>query len=219
METGLVLAGGLAVLIGGLSVSFFRRRLAWRSDAWLDREFARRSEALDGLNPRSDEFLEAARVRDAVLAELDRRQRHREPKPLPAIDRSPEWLRSIAEAAYEEGWHKAESIGKEAGRCHETALVNVLYERWQNEPGAPAAGKAIFQAFMLESLPFNALPVRRGRDAMVEYMVWREFPEAADAALIEPVVKEAVERMQAKRGDNVVVRLKATPLPWMQFLG
>jgi hypothetical protein len=219
METGLVLAGGLAVLIGVLSVRFFRGRLSWRSDAWLDREFARCSEALNGLNPRSDEFLEAARARDAVLAELDRRKRHRKPKAQPAIDRSPEWLRSIAETAYEEGWHKAESVGKEAERCHETALVNVLYERMQSEPGSPAASEVMFQAFMLESMPFSVMPVRRGREAMVEYMVWREFPEAADATLIELVIKEAVERMQAERGDNVVVRLEATPLPWMQFLG
>ena len=132
--------------------------------------------------------------------------------------RSADRLRSAAQAAYETGWDKAEVGGKALGKCHETALVNVLYERWRVEPTAPPANEVTFQAFVLESLPFNVLPIRQGRTAMVEYMVWREFPEDADTAVIGPAVQQAVSRLQTDTGPDVAARLKSTPMPWTEFI-
>ena len=108
--------------------------------------------------------------------------------------------------------------GKALGKCHETALVNVLYERWRIEPSAPAADEATFQAFLLESLPFNVLPIHQGRTAMVEYMVWREFPEDADTEIVGPAVRQAVRRLQTDTSADVAARLKSTPMPWTRFI-
>ncbi len=131
---------------------------------------------------------------------------------------SAEGLRSAARAAYETGWDKATADGKALGKCHETALINVLYERWRVEPSAPRADQSTFQAFMLESLPFNVLPIHQGRTAMVEYMVWREFPEDADAEVVGPAVRQAVCRLQSDTTSDVAARLKATPMPWTTFI-
>jgi hypothetical protein len=189
METGLVLAGGLVVMIGLVAAGVF-----------------------GGTRSRGDE---AQRQADPaqLFAGIDE----------PATDfsdavGSAEELRSAARAAYETGWGKATTGGKALGKCHETALINVLYERWRIEPSAPPADETTFQAFMLESLPFNVLPIHQGRSAMVEYMVWREFPEDADAEVVGPAVKQAVQRLQSDTSSDVAARLKSTPMPWTSFI-
>ena len=189
METGLVLAGGLVIVIGLVAA-----RLV--GEAHVRRDEARRQETLAQLT--------------AAIG-----------KPAPGFPEalgSAEELRSAARAAYEIGWGMATAGGKALGKCHETALVNVLYERWRIEPSAPAADEATFQAFLLESLPFNVLPIHQGRTAMVEYMVWREFPEDADAEIVGPAVRQAVDRLQSDTNADVAARLKSTPMPWTWFI-
>ena len=189
METGLVLAGGLVVVIGLVAAGVF-----------------------GGTRRRSEE----AR-RQAHLAQVT--EGIGEPAPgFPDALGSAEGLRSAARAAYESGWDKATAGGKALGKCHETALVNVLYERWRIEPSAPPADQTTFQAFMLESLPFNVLPIHQGRTAMVEYVVWREFPEDADAEVVGPSVRQAVRRLQSDTSSDVAARLKSTPMPWTEFI-
>ncbi len=189
METGLVLAGGLVVAIWVLAAGLLRSSRSRQSGVRPEGDSARGPKRAG--NP-SSSFAGAAR--------------------------SAARLRSAARAAYEIGWDKAEVGGKELGKCHETALVNVLYERWRVEPSAPPANEVTFQAFVLESLPFNVLPIREGRAAMVEYMVWREFPDDADTAVIGPAVRQAVSRLQTDSGPDVAARLKSTPMPWTEFI-
>ena len=189
MEIGLVLAGGLVIVIGLVAAGAFGGTRVRKGEARQVTNIARGSEGVGG---------PASGFSDAVG--------------------SAERLRSAARAAYEMGWDKAEVGGKALGKCHETALVNVLYERWRVEPSAPPANEVTFQAFVLESLPFNVLPIRQGRTAMVEYMVWREFPEDADTAVIGPAVQQAVGRLQTDSGPDVAARLKSTPMPWTEFI-
>jgi hypothetical protein len=189
MEIGLVLAGGLVVVIGLAAVSVFAGTRVRGGEARQDPDFARETEGFGEAVP---DFSDAAG--------------------------SAEGLRSAARAAYETGWDKATAGGKALGKCHETALINVLYERWRVEPSAPRADQATFQAFMLESLPFNVLPIHQGRTAMVEYVVWREFPEDADAGLVGPAVRQAVRRLQTDTTSDVAARLKSTPMPWTEFI-
>ena len=189
METGLVLAGGLVVVIG-LAVA----------------------NVLAGLHVRGTDD-----GRDPFSADETEESGAPEPEFSDAVGTA-EGLRSAARAAYETGWDKATADGKALGKCHETALINVLYERWRVEPTAPHADQATFQAFMLESLPFNVLPIHQGRTAMVEYMVWREFPENADAEVIGPAVRQAVRRLQSDTTSDVAARLKSTPMPWTEFI-
>ncbi len=187
METGLVLAGGLVVVIGLAAASALEAVRGRESHP--DMDLARKAEGFD----------------DAVPDFAD------------ATD-SAEGLRSAARAAYESGWDKATADGKALGKCHETALINVLYERWRVEPSAPRPDQSTFQAFMLESLPFNVLPIHQGRSAMVEYMVWREFPEDADADVVGPAVRQAICRLQSDTTSDVAARLKSTPMPWTAFI-
>lgn len=189
MGTGLVLAGGLVVVIWILAAGVVRTGRARRSTVRPVAHSARGPKPIGG---------PASSFAGAV--------------------RSAERLRSAAQAAYETGWEMAEAGGKALGKCHETALVNVLYERWRVEPSAPPANEVTFQAFVLESLPFNVLPIRQGRTAMVEYMVWREFPEDADTAVIGPAVRQAVSRLQTRGGPDVAARLKSTPMLWTEFI-
>jgi hypothetical protein len=189
METGLVLAGGLVVVIWILAAGVVRSGRSRQGGVRPVRDSARGPKRVG--NPTSG-FAGAVRSADR--------------------------LRSAAQEAYEMGWDKAEVGGKALGKCHETALVNVLYERWRVEPSAPPADEATFQAFMLESLPFNVLPIRQGRTAMVEYVVWREFPEDADTETIGPAVRQAVRRLQTDTSSDVAARLKSTPMPWVDFM-
>ncbi len=189
MESGLVLAGGLVVVIGLAAAGVFGTMRVHGREARQNPDLARETEVFNEAVP---DFSDAAG--------------------------SAEGLRSAARAAYETGWDKATADGKALGKCHETALINVLYERWRVEPSAPAPNQATFQAFMLESLPFNVLPIHQGRTAMVEYMVWREFPEDADAEVVGPAVKQAVRRLQSDTCSDVAARLKSTPMPWTSFI-
>ena len=189
METGLVLAGGLVVMIGIVAAGVFGGTRSRRDEA---RRHPNPAQLSDGVDEPATDFSDAVG--------------------------SAEGLRSAARAAYETGWGKATAGGKALGKCHETALVNVLYERWRIEPSAPPADETTFQAFMQESLPFNVLPIHQGRSAMVEYMVWREFPEDADAEVIGPAVRQAVRRLQTDTSSDVAARLKSTPMPWIEFI-
>ena len=187
METGLVLAGGLVVVIGLAAASVFGATRG--REVGQDPDLARETHG----------FGEAVADFSAAAG-------------------SAKGLRSAARAAYETGWDKATADGKALGKCHETALINVLYERWRVEPSAPRADQTTFQAFMLESLPFNVLPIHQGRAAMVEYVVWREFPEDADAEVVGPAVRQAVRRLQSNTCSDVAARLKSTPMPWTEFI-
>lgn len=94
-------------------------------------------------------------------------------------------LRNSARNAYDEGWKMAKQKWNDDERkCHQHALTTVLLRRLQAESGAPAISEELMNALNFETIPFNALQPEQGKDAICEYIVWRENPSLANIGII-----------------------------------
>lgn len=98
-------------------------------------------------------------------------------------------LRKLAREAYDEGCEMAETNwpGDES-KIHQHALTTVLLRRLQAEPDAPAVSQELVESLNFETIPFAKLPPAEAKDAVSEYIVWREYPALANEQLIQKVI-------------------------------
>jgi len=122
-------------------------------------------------------------------------------------------LRSSARAAYREGWKKAEAQGKGERICHECGLTETLIQRLQSEPDCPPLDEGVVGALMFEQMPFNIMGYEEGKDAMAEYMVWREFPMLAN----EGVIQSAIESIRKDGLDEILAGVSEESLSWVAW--
>lgn len=121
-------------------------------------------------------------------------------------------IRIGAHRVYREGWDRAKAQNKSDRICHETGLTAVLLHRLQEEPDCPPLSEEIIELIMLEQMPFNIMAYEEGMEAMVEYVVWREYPGLAN----EGVIKGAVEALRNDGGGDYKDCLNC--VPWTKFL-
>lgn len=98
-------------------------------------------------------------------------------------------LRSFARYAYDEGWEMGESNwpGDES-KIRQHSLTTVLLRRLQAEPDAPSVSQELIETLNFEAIPFAKLPAEDAKDAICEYIVWREYPVLANEQLIQKVI-------------------------------
>ena len=104
-------------------------------------------------------------------------------------------LRQEALKSYREGWEMA--AGKwesEPLKRHRHALANVLLRRLQQEQSALQIDEQIIETLNFEAMPFGNIDFENGKDAIAEYMVWREYPDLANR---EPILR-AIENLKSK---------------------
>lgn len=124
-------------------------------------------------------------------------------------------LREAARKAYDEGWEMAQSKWKgDEKKCHQHALTTVLLRRIQAQPGAPEISTEFINTLNLETIPFNALAPDAGKDAICEYIVWREHPDLANVSIVQNAInilrEEGFVEDLLKRGEK-------KSLKWLQW--
>jgi len=127
-------------------------------------------------------------------------------------------LRSAAREAYDEGHRMAARENKTEKQQHETALVNVLLRKLQAGPSALPVSELMIQALMMEILPFNVINMEEGRNAMIEYIVWRECKNEANEDLLKAALKAAANAMERRGSPDFLDGLKRAPFEWVELL-
>jgi hypothetical protein len=144
-------------------------------------------------------------------------------------------LRANALSAYEREWKEAKAQQNSDKGANQRALHAVLENYIRCCPDVRAALVKAFPksnthgaledilqsvrpALGLEMLPFSVVPVAQGRAAMVEYIVWREFPDSVDSDLIRSTLADAISSIGMK-SPELVVDLKRSAFEWNRLLG
>lgn len=216
MELLLVLGGG-ALLVLVLMLSNFGRDPSKKTTEQLQSVLNLHYKKLSYCTPGTELYARASKELRAVEEELERRNSATKQGIEAAIQNATtgmaDDIRLAAKRAYERGWQKAEAQGKDKRKCSETALVSALLDRMDAAPTQEAV-----EAAMLEILPFNVLPSEAGRDALVEYIVWRDYPQLADAEKVRTGIHSAAEKMKADGADEFLADLRSLPFAWTKLL-
>ncbi|TCK16976.1 hypothetical protein DFR30_0196 [Thiogranum longum] len=124
-------------------------------------------------------------------------------------------LREAARKAYDEGWKMGQSkwTGDEK-KCHQHALTTVLLRRIQAESGAPEISTELINTLNIETIPFNALTPDAGKDAICEYVVWREYPDLANVNVVQNAVNVIREKGFV---EDLLDGGKKKSLKWLQW--
>ena len=123
-------------------------------------------------------------------------------------------LRIAARDAYERAFTLKQAEGRPERVCYTIALTNVLYSRLQASPGAPPASDAVTEVILMECAPFKDLTPQEGMIAIVEYVVWREYPSLAN----ENLISSAVRKMKPTLTPDLAKVFRNAPFPWVKFL-
>ena len=122
-------------------------------------------------------------------------------------------LRNTARKAYDEGWKMGkENWGNDERKCHRHAVTTVLLRRLQAEADAPPVSEELISTLNIEAIPFSDLEPDIGKDAIAEYIVWREHPDLANAEIIRSVMNTL------KESGSIEELLKKTELKSLEWL-
>jgi hypothetical protein len=170
--------------------------------------------------PSSPKHSKAIEAIEVVEKELERRKKEEAVQAHEPEHKRPtsEKLRRIAEDGYVEAVAKAKAQGKTDKQAHETALVGVLLKHLQEEANAPPVTEELVGALAMEILPFNVIPPDQGYKAIIEYVIWREHPEEANAEMLKGAVLAGIKTMRETGGTDVVDGLRKGPFAWNSLL-
>ena len=134
-----------------------------------------------------------------------------------------EVLRMLAEKTYDEAWAIANEKGLPDQSCHEAANINVFIRRYEAEPRAPNIPlDEMIKVAKWESSPFNLLPHRHGKIALIEYIVWREYPDKADMEVVIAAIDNLVSHLKENNGDELLNGFRNAPffawIPWRKLI-
>jgi hypothetical protein len=93
-------------------------------------------------------------------------------------------------------------------------LTTALLRRLQSEPGAPEISEELINTLNFETIPFNSLQPEEGKDAICEYIVWREYPSLANVSLIQNAIDLLKERGFI---DDVLKDTNKESLDWLPW--
>lgn len=127
-------------------------------------------------------------------------------------------LRVMATKAYDEIWKAGKARGDADQLCHEAACINVFIRRYEAEPGRRTLSiSEMAEAVRFEAIPFNILHPREGEKALIEYLVWREYPNHADMKVLTAAISNLVSHLQQNDGDEFLDGLRSETFRWISW--
>lgn len=137
----------------------------------------------------------------------------------------PKTLRELANAQYDKSMAYAKTKGWSEDACIEGTNIATL--SWLTD--AIGASKNIpneelANILKWEALPFSKLPHDIAKPALIEYVVWRQYPDKADMKLVMAAMNHLVSRLKQNGGeeDELLQGLRSSPdfawLPWRKLI-
>ena len=219
MEFFLLVAAGIVLVIVILMASNFGKNPSRKTTSQLWREMDLHNQIIKNIPLSSPKLSKAIADMEIVETELKRRGVIAA-TPVQSAEHmqiSSEDLRAIADKGYTEGWSKAKAEGKTDKQAHETALVSTLLSRLQEEPDAPPITEQVVAALCMEILPFNVISQEDGREAIIEYVVWREYAQKADVESLKKAIDSGLSMMRETGGSDFADGLLKGPFPWISL--
>jgi len=132
-------------------------------------------------------------------------------------------LRQLAGDAYDETWKDAEVNGLSYEDCKQGLNMKVLLWRYDCFPeitSMPLDKK--MNVVKWESSPFNILTQRTGKMALIEYLVWKEYPDKANMKLVITTINNLVSHLEKNNGKELLDGFCNDPffswLPWKKLI-
>lgn len=132
-------------------------------------------------------------------------------------------LRQLAGEAYDEIRKGAKEKGLSDEDCNQVANIKVLLFRYDAYPeikSLPLDEKT--KVAQWEASPFNILPQRPGKIALIEYMVWKEYPDKADMKVVTATINNLVSHLKQNNSDELLDGFRNAPffawLPWRKLI-
>jgi hypothetical protein len=205
----------VVVVILLLLFSSFGKNPAAKTTEQLEKELELHNRVISLTNPTSNSLSSRLEARNNIEAELKSRRQNSETSKQTECDVSESDIRKLVASGFEVAWQKAKQEGKNDEVACETALVGGLLNRIVRSEGWDSVSPTVVQSIMLETLPFKNLGSRDDSlDALVEYAVWREFPENANKAKIQ----FAVSIFEDKADKGFVMGIKSSDFAWTKLL-
>ena len=132
-------------------------------------------------------------------------------------------LRKLAEDEYDKTWKSAKQIGLTDDRCIEAVNINTLATLYEAEAAffkIPYDTIAEFSKW--ESCPFNKLPHNIAKTVLIEYIVWRQYPDKADLKAIMQAIESFVLHLKQTGANELLDGFRNDPffarLSWRKLL-
>jgi hypothetical protein len=129
-------------------------------------------------------------------------------------------LRRLAESQYDQASAAAITAGKNDQFAHQVAVLHATKAVLGGVDGA----RSTEQEMQMETVPFNSLAAAEGKAAVVEYLVWKFFPDKADEDTFRPALvkfRDAVstEAGQASDGDALLFNMiYCVKCDWQKYI-
>lgn len=122
-------------------------------------------------------------------------------------------LRNAVRDSYDASWKAAEKEWPDDKRRHQHALTLVLLGHLQKELGVSSVSGEIIDMISFETIPFNLLDREAGKNAVVEYLVWKTYPDLANVA----IVRDAISNARKNGLDDVLKNINDEKLGWLRW--
>jgi len=136
---------------------------------------------------------------------------------LPAV-----WLRALADRAYAEVWKAGKVRGDSDKVCHESAILNVFIKRYEEDAGAATFPlDEMIRATRWEAMPFILLPRSTAKEAVAEYLVWREYPDKAKMEVLHGAIDNLLSHLKQNNDQETLDNLSSkifAYIPWTRLL-
>ncbi len=110
-------------------------------------------------------------------------------------------VRHLASRGYDRLYEAASKAGKDDRFAHQAGVLDAAFCVLAND-NASRQDDGIRRNIQMETVPFNNVPSQIGRPAIIEYLVWRTFPECADKSKIGIVIAKFVEMVVQDSEDE-----------------
>jgi hypothetical protein len=137
----------------------------------------------------------------------------------------PKALRELASAQYDKCLEFGKTKGWSEDACIESTNIATL--SWLTDAiGASknVSNEELATILRWEGLPFNKLPNDIAKTALIEYVVWRQYPDKADMKLVMAAMSHLVSRLKQTggEGDELLQGFRGSPdfawLPWRKLI-
>lgn len=216
MTVFLVILAVVALLVVSLMLSNFGKNPSSKTASQLERELILHDQVLASTNSASNSYSERLSRKNAVEAELQKRQTVGAVPSQPSeANISADEIRNKVTTGFNEGLQRAQLEGKDNAKVLEAALVGGLLNRLVGVDGWSSVGPIVIKATMMEILPFKHVGSSdECLQALAEYAVWCEMPNEADTDLVREAVIRFAEYIPAEDKND----FQASSLPWARLL-
>lgn len=206
---------GAIIVFAALMMSNFGKDPTKKTGPQLEQLETLHLKRMRHVQPGTSQYEKADKEYKVVKNEIERRKKMVDE----AITLEASNCRKMVLEGYMEGWNKGKALNKNDKQCHETAMVSLLYKGIEYYEGKKLpTNSEITQVFCLEMIPFNLVEIEKGKEAIIEYAVWKNFPELANKDLISDVVKEAKAHILKSDGGDEFLKSQKEKMAWGVFL-